>query len=66
MPTEIDTLKSKVAKQRAEIARLQQVCARLIREKTEMMADIVNLRVECEAERIKNRIAELKLRGEWK
>ena len=66
MPTEIDTLKSKVAKQRAEIARLEQFCARLIREKNEMAADIVNLRVEYEAERIKNSIAELKLRGEWK
>jgi hypothetical protein len=40
MQSEIDMLRSKVAKQRIEIARLQQVVARLAGDKAELLLDL--------------------------
>jgi len=42
--TEIDTLKSKVAKQRSEIARLEQKVAELAMDKLQMHRDILVLK----------------------
>ena len=46
--TEIDTLKSKVAKQRNEIARLEQKIAKLAFEKLEMHRDMLVLKMKLE------------------
>jgi uncharacterized coiled-coil protein SlyX len=46
MTTEIDTLKSKVAKQRNEIARLEQKVAELALDKLQMHRDILALKIK--------------------
>ena len=45
---EIDALRSKVVKQRSEIARLQQVVARLSVEKAELLLDLKMYKAELE------------------
>lgn len=44
--TEIDALKSKVAKQRSEIARLEQKVAELALDKLQMYRDILALKIK--------------------
>jgi uncharacterized coiled-coil protein SlyX len=46
--TEIDTLKSKVAKQRNEIARLEQKVAELALDKLQMHRNILSLKIKLE------------------
>lgn len=46
--TEIDTLKSKIAKQRNEIARLEQKIAQLALDKLQMHRDILALKIKME------------------
>ena len=46
--TEIDQLKSKIAKQREEIARMQQKLAKLAFEKLEMHRDMLVLKMKME------------------
>ena len=48
MTTEIDTLKSKVAKQRNEIARLEQKIAQLAFDKLQMHRDMLALKQRIE------------------
>jgi len=44
MSTEVDALKSKIAKQRSEIARLEQKVAELATDKLQMHRDIIALK----------------------
>ena len=46
--SEVDVLRSKVARQRGEIMRLEQVVARLAGEKAELLLDVRSLRLMLE------------------
>jgi len=46
--SEVDVLRSKVARQRAEIARLEQVVSRLSLEKAELLLDVKMYKAELE------------------
>ena len=46
--SEVDVLRSKVAKQRSEIARLEQVVSRLSLEKAELLLDVKMYKAELE------------------